>query len=61
VKSCVFPLRGAPFGPENGVRPPVEVVVARSFEAVLKSDAEGVLWAVTRASSTRIGFAVSLR
>jgi hypothetical protein len=33
------PCRGEPFRAENGARPPVDVVVAWSFEAVLKSGA----------------------
>ena len=33
------PCRGEPFRAENGLRPPVDVVVAWSFEAVLKSGA----------------------
>ena len=33
------PCRGEPFRAENGARPPVDVVVAWSFEAGLKSGA----------------------
>ena len=33
------PCRGEPFRAENELRPPVDVVVAWSFEAVLKSGA----------------------